>query len=81
MSVPTRGGIATLRISAFAFLAALGVVASQPALAQDRILATLADVPALVPAPNHPHNITAVYSSSLYDGQPYHGGAYQGSSH
>jgi hypothetical protein len=73
MSVPTRAGIASFRIGALALLA-LGVVASQPVLAQDRTLATLADVPALMPAPYHPHSVTAVYSSSLFDGQPYYGG-------
>lgn len=46
---------------------ALGTLAAQPSLAQDRTLATLADVPALVPAPHHPQAITAVYSSSLFD--------------
>lgn len=76
MSVPTRAGIAKFRIGALALLA-LGVVASQPVMAQDRTLATLADVPALVPAlvpaPHHPQTVTAVYSSSLYEGQPYYG--------
>jgi hypothetical protein len=76
MSVPTPGGITGLRIGALAMLA-LSIVASQPSLAQDRTLATLADVHALVPAPYHPQMATAVYSSSLYDGQPYYGGVYQ----
>jgi hypothetical protein len=66
MSVRTPGRFGSLRTAAFAALA-LGAVAAQPSLAQDRTLATLADVPALVPAPHHPQAITAVYSSSLFD--------------
>lgn len=77
MSVRRRGGTTRLRLAALALLA-LGTLAARPALAQDRTLATLADVPILVPVPYHPHNVTAVYSSSLYDSQPYYGGAYQG---
>lgn len=65
MSVRRRGGFA-LRSAALALLA-LGTVAVQPSLAQDRTLASLADVPALTLAPYHPHMATAVYSSSLYE--------------
>lgn len=76
MPVRIPGRFGSLRIAAFAVLA-LGTVAAQPSLAQDRTLATLADVPVLVPAPYHPQMATAVYSSSLDDGQPSYGGAYQ----
>lgn len=75
MSVRNRGGL-KLRTAALAVLA-LGALAAQPSLAQDRTLATLADVPALVPAPYHQQMAAAVYSSSLSDGQPYYGGAYK----
>lgn len=76
MSVRNRGGL-TLRTAAFALLA-LGAMTAPPSLAQDRTLATLADVPALVPAPYHPHTATAIYSAMLYDHTPYYGGVYQG---
>ena len=66
MPVRNRGGL-KLRTAAFALLA-LGAVAASPALAQDRTLASLADVPAIMPTPYHPQMATAVYSSSLYDG-------------
>jgi hypothetical protein len=81
MSVRIPGRFGSLGLAAFAVLA-LGTLAAQPSLAQGRTLATLADVPALVPAPYHPQMATAVCSSSLYDGQPNYGGAYQsGSAH
>jgi len=81
MPVRISGRLGSLSIAAFAVLV-LGAMAAQPSLAQDRTLATLADVPALVPAPYHPQMATAVYSSSLSDGQPNYGGAYQsGSAH
>jgi hypothetical protein len=77
MSVRRRDRFGSLRTAALALLA-LGTMAAQPSLAQDRTLATLADVPVLMPAPYHPQMATAVYSSSLYDGQPYYGGANRG---
>ncbi|HML10479.1 MAG TPA: hypothetical protein VK432_06420 [Stellaceae bacterium] len=73
MSVGRRGRFGILGTAAFALLA-LGAAVAPPSLAQDRTLATLADVPAVMPAPFHPHVATAVYSASLYDGRPYHGG-------
>lgn len=77
MSVRRRGRFGRLRTAALALLA-FGTMAAQPLLAQDRTLATLADVPVLMPAPYHPQMATAVYSSSLYDGYPYYGGANRG---
>ena len=77
MSVWRGGRFVSPRTAALALLA-LGAMAAQPSLAQDRTLATLADVPVLMPAPYHPQMATAVYSSSLYDGQPYYGGANRG---
>jgi hypothetical protein len=59
-------------------LLVLGAALTQPVLAQSRTLASLADVPAFIPAPYHPQNVTAAYSAVLYDGQPYYGGAYLG---
>ncbi len=52
----------------------LGVVSLPPASAQTRTLASLADVPAYVPAPYHPHASTAAYGAVLYDSDPYYGG-------
>lgn len=78
MSVRKRGGIYSLGTGALALLA-LGAVVSQPAWAQTRTQASLADVPALVPAPYHAQAITAVYSTSLYDGYSNYGGVSQGS--
>jgi hypothetical protein len=77
MSVRRRSRFGNFGTAALALLA-LGAMATQPSLAQDRTLATLADVPALMPAPYHPHAFNAVYSSLLYDGYPYYGGVYQG---
>jgi hypothetical protein len=37
------------------------------AMAQTRTQLTLADVQVYVPAPYHPHSVTAINSSSLYD--------------
>jgi len=56
----------------------LGGLSLQPASAQTRTLTTLADVPALIPVPYHPHSLTAVYGASSYDGYPYYGGVYVG---
>ena len=63
---------------AFGVVAALslGGFGLQPALAQTRMAATLANVPTYIPAPYHPHTMTAVYGASLYDGYPYYGSAY-----
>jgi hypothetical protein len=36
-------------------------------MAQTRTQLTLADVQVYVPAPYHPHSVTAINSSSLYD--------------
>jgi hypothetical protein len=72
MSVRRRVRPGNFAAAALALLA-LGTVAAQPAPAQDRTLATLADVPAVMPAPYHPHTATAVYSASLYEGSPYYG--------
>ena len=77
MSVRRRGRFGSLRTASLALLA-FGPMAAQPAFAQDRTLATLADVPVLMPAPYHPQMAMAVYSSSLYDGHPYYGGANRG---
>lgn len=76
MSVGKRGGFAGIATRALAALT-LGVAMSQPVMAQSRTLATLADVPALVPAPYHAHSLTSTYSAALYD-TPYYGGVYQG---
>jgi hypothetical protein len=56
----------------------LGAFTFQPASAQTRTLTTLADVPALIPVPYHPHTWTAVHGASFYDGYPYYGGVYVG---
>jgi hypothetical protein len=56
----------------------LGGLSLQSASAQTRTLTSLADVPALIPAPYHPHTWTAVYGASFYDGYPYYGGVYSG---
>jgi hypothetical protein len=60
----------------FAFVLFGCVAAMQPASAQTRSLASLADVPIYVPAPYHPHTATAVYGAALYD--DYYGGAHWG---
>ncbi|HWD59735.1 MAG TPA: hypothetical protein VG308_15720 [Stellaceae bacterium] len=65
-----RRWLARLGFGTFALLG-LGLATLPPASAQSRTLAMLADVPALVPAPYHPQAATAVYSASLYDGQPF----------
>jgi hypothetical protein len=68
MSVLTRSRWLTqLGIGTLALLG-LSVAALQPAPAQTRMLASLADVQAYVPAPYHPHTLTNDYSSALYDG-------------
>jgi hypothetical protein len=72
MTVRRRGRLGNFSTAALALLA-LGGVAVQPSLAQNRTLATLGDVPTLMPAPFHPHAATAVYSAMLYDGSPYYG--------
>jgi len=77
MPARTSGWIKRLGILAVAVVS-LAAVSAYPASAQSRTLATLADVPALVPAPYHPHSVTAVYSSALYDLYPYYGRVYQG---
>jgi hypothetical protein len=63
---------------AFGVVAALslGAFGLQPALAQTRMIASLADVQAYNPAPYHPHTMTAIYGASLYDQYPYLGSAY-----
>lgn len=66
MSVSRRRGIGGLGTAVLA-LVAFAAVAAQPALAQTRSMAILADVPTLMPAPYHPHMAGAVYSSSLYE--------------
>jgi hypothetical protein len=86
--LPRQGAAAHLRereMSGFGpFVIAASVVlllaafSFQPASAQTRTLTTLADVPALIPVPYHPHTLTAVYGASLYDGHPYYGGVYAG---
>lgn len=72
------GWVRRLAAGAFAMLC-VGIASVQPSPAQTRTLASLADVPALMPAPYHPPMSTAVYSTMLYDGHPYYGGVYQGS--
>jgi hypothetical protein len=42
-------------------------LAASGAMAQTRTQLTLADVPVYVPAPYHPHSVTAINSPSLYD--------------
>jgi hypothetical protein len=65
-----RFGVAALA------LFGLGVATLQPVLAQSRTIASLGDVPTVMPTPYHPHTATAVYSSALYDGYPYYGRAH-----
>jgi hypothetical protein len=78
MSVPKRSRrFARLGIGMLVLLG-LGVVSLQPASAQTRTVASLAAVPAYIPAPYHPHAISAYYGSSLYEGYPYYGGVYLG---
>ena len=68
MSVLTRSHRLTrLGVGSLALLG-LGVMSLQPASAQTRTLASLADVPAYVPAPYHPHVASASYGYSAYDG-------------
>ena len=67
------GGFVRLGIGALA-LAGLAFVVVQPAAAQSRTLASLGDVPVFVPAPYHPHNVTANYSAALYDEHGDYGG-------
>jgi hypothetical protein len=68
------GWLKHLCISVFVLLGC--VAAMQPAGAQTRSLAALADVPVYAPAPYHPHTATAVHSSMLYDGYSYYAGVY-----
>jgi len=65
------GWLRHLCVSALVLLGCLAIM--QAATAQTRTLFSLADVPVYVPAPYHPHNLAAVYSSSLYDGQRHTG--------
>jgi hypothetical protein len=59
-------------------VAGIALVQIQPGTAQTRTIASLGDVPTLVPAPYHPQTATAHYSSALYDSHPYYGGIYLG---
>jgi hypothetical protein len=78
MPVFTRSGWAErLGIGVLALIG-VGIMSLQPAPAQTRTLAGLADVPAYAPAPYHPHMLTAHYGGSLYDSSPYYGGVYLG---
>lgn len=77
MSVVTRRRWAA-RFGAGAFVVlACSMAIANPVSAQSRAVASLGDVPALVPAPYHSGNITATYSAALYDGQSYNTGANQ----
>ena len=78
MSAPTRSRrLMRLGIGMLAVLG-IAVVSVQSAPAQTRMLAALGDVPAYVPAPYHPHAITATYGYARYDGYPYYGGGHLG---
>jgi hypothetical protein len=73
------GWLYRLCVAVFALFT--GIAVMQPAGAQTRSLATLADVPVFVPAPYHPHTATAVHSSMLYDGYPSYGVYSSGGAH
>ncbi|HWB48489.1 MAG TPA: hypothetical protein VG651_05225 [Stellaceae bacterium] len=78
--MPAFADCGWIKRAAIAGLAVVGVGLAHlpPTLAQTRTLASLADVPAFVPAPYHPHMSSSYYSSALYDSHPYYGGVYLG---
>jgi len=77
MSVVTRRRWAMRFGAGMVAVLACSIAIANPASAQSRTVASLGDVPALVPAPYHAGNITAIYSAALYDGLSYNGGANQ----
>lgn len=71
MPVFAKSGKIKCCVVAVLAVAGIALVHPQPGAAQTRTLATLADVPTLMPAPYHP-SVSAVHvSSALYD--PYGG--------
>jgi hypothetical protein len=78
MSVLTRSRWLMRLCAGARALSVLGVVSVPSALAQTRTLASLADVPAYVPAPYHSHASTAAYGAVLYDSDPYYGNVHLG---
>jgi len=65
---------------AIAILAIAGIALVHPNLgaAQTRTVASLGDVPTLVPAPYHPHMSTGHFSWALFESHPYYSGIYFG---
>jgi hypothetical protein len=78
MPVFTKGGSIKHCAVAVLALAGIALVHPLPGAAQTRTIASLGDVPTLVPAPYHPQTSTAHVSSALYDSHPYYGGVYFG---
>ena len=76
MPVFAKGGRIKRYAMAALAVAGIALIHAQPGVAQTRTIASLGEVPTLVPAPYHPQ--TAHYSSTLYDSHPYYGGIHFG---